>query len=200
LRIDVEFDESERFRRLPVNARPIQQAKSSGEASSKTDVFSNRHPFDQPEILMDEGHILRHASDWWLVAVRPSIQLDITVIDRVDAGEHLDHGRLAGPVFPEQGQDVAGVEVEGDVIDGKRAAKAFAHPLKQKQGRAASVSLRRRHHRSNLDRTWMLRSRQVAALKAVSESSRPLSPTLVWSPASGLGSTLAKRGPFAAWI
>ncbi len=52
----------------------------------------------------------------------------------MDAGQHLDQGRLAGAVLAEQRQDLAGVQVQADIVDGDRAAEALGDARESQQG------------------------------------------------------------------
>ena len=52
-------------------------------------------------------------------------ELYVAGVQRVDAGEDLDQRGLAGTVLAEQRQDLAGAELEVNVIERERASEAL---------------------------------------------------------------------------
>jgi hypothetical protein len=81
----------------------------------------DRHLLVQAALL---GQV-RHAR-----AVRPGDRLaaegDRAAIGADDVGDHADERGLAGAVGPEQGEDLAGADVEADVVDDRAAVVDLA--------------------------------------------------------------------------
>ena len=61
-------------------------------------------------------------------ALRPG-EIDHTRGGRVDAADQVEHGGLACAIGADQGEDLAALDVEADLIDGQHAAKAHAQVL-----------------------------------------------------------------------
>ena len=57
---------------------------------------------------------------------RRAVEEDLALVGREDAVDHLDQGRLAGAVLAEQRVDLAGLDVEVDVVVGAHAGKGLA--------------------------------------------------------------------------
>jgi hypothetical protein len=55
------------------------------------------------------------------------VQQDGPPVRLLQAGDDLDQGGLAGPVLPDQGVDLAGLDVEADVLQRVDPAEALAH-------------------------------------------------------------------------
>ncbi len=49
---------------------------------------------------------------------RRAVDLDLAGIRLLHAGEHADQGRFAGAVFAQQDVDLAGMEIERDIVIG----------------------------------------------------------------------------------
>ncbi len=123
VRIDVRANDVERrARALPCRA-PIHHAETPRIAKGEADVLRNGHPVDQSEILMDERNrqVAERAG-----RIAPAERYAAR-IQRVDAGEDLDERGLAGAVLAEQRQDLAGADLEVNVIKRERAAKALGY-------------------------------------------------------------------------
>ena len=58
-------------------------------------------------------------------ADRPVLDPDLAGVGLLHPGQDADQRRLAGAVFAEQHMDLAGPEVEADVVIGKHAGKAL---------------------------------------------------------------------------
>lgn len=63
-------------------------------AGAECDVLGDRHPFDEAEVLVDEGHLRGGC----LGAERVARDGDLALVRSVDPGEDLDQGRLTGTV------------------------------------------------------------------------------------------------------
>ena len=56
---------------------------------------------------------------------RLAVDLDMTVGGRIDAGQQLHAGALAGTVLAKQRQHLAGAQFEGRILEGNRAAEGL---------------------------------------------------------------------------
>ena len=99
------------------------------------DVLGDRHPFDQPQILVDKGDRQPIRSGLG----RPSVKHDVARVGFVDPGQHLYQRRLAGPVLAEQRVDLAAADVEVDMIERDRAGESLDEPAHHEQRRLAAV-------------------------------------------------------------
>ena len=94
--------------------RPSRDARIAG---LNRDVLGDRHPFDEAEILMDEGDRAAHrAPD----RRRLAGEADLAGVGLVDARQDFDQRRFAGAVLAEQRMDLAATDVEIDVIERER--------------------------------------------------------------------------------
>ena len=66
---------------------------------------------------------------------RGPVDADLARVRPVDPAEHLDEGRLAGPVLAEQGVDLAGAQVEVDPVECPDAAEGLADPAQLQERR-----------------------------------------------------------------
>ncbi len=119
VRVEVRGDDAQGLGALPAGPPPGHQPRAARIPGAQGDVLGDRHPPDQPQVLVDEGHgaggrrgAERMAGDGHLARVRV-----------MDAREHLDEGGLPGAVGTEQGQDAAGGDVEVDGVQGEGAAE-----------------------------------------------------------------------------
>ena len=106
----------------PAGPPPGQQPRAARIAGAQGDVLGDRHPLDQPQVLMDEGH----GAGGRFGAERVTGDGHLALVRVVDAREHLDEGGLPGTVGTEQGEDAAGVDVEVDRVQREGAAEPFA--------------------------------------------------------------------------
>ena len=65
---------------------------------------------------------------------RLAVEADLTVVRRVDAGDHLDQRRLAGAVVADEPDDLAGVELEVDAVERLDGAEPLADALQREEG------------------------------------------------------------------
>jgi hypothetical protein len=89
---------------------------------AERDVLGDRHPVDQAEVLVDEGHGTRSGRD----AQRMAGHRHLAAVGLVHPGQDLDQGGLSGAVLPEQGQHAAAGHVEVDSVQGVDAAEVLA--------------------------------------------------------------------------
>ena len=161
---------------------PVDQAAAPRIAEGEAYVLGHRHPVDQAEVLMDERNrqTAQHAG-----RVVPA-ELYAAGIQRVDAGEDLDQRGLACAVLAEQRQDLAGAELEVNVIERERAPEAlgdapeFQHRCALRAGR----SIRRQSGRRGAQVRIASRSQPARPGRA----SRPLQsrpPPYLWASVEG---------------
>src|SRR5204863_2495121 len=100
------------------------------EAEHQRDVLGDRHPLDQPEVLMDEGD--RQAPQC-VGSVAPAIG-DGARVERVDPCENLDERGLAGAVFAEQRDNFARADVYTCIDERLRAAEVLRHAAHGEKG------------------------------------------------------------------
>jgi len=91
---------------------PIDKPALARVADRESDVLGNRHPFDRPEVLVDEGDRLMLAEARRTMPVSLAAIFDRSLGRLHDSAERLDEGRFAGAVFAEQGQDLARAKIE----------------------------------------------------------------------------------------
>ena len=118
--------------RAPVD-QAVLPAKQPGVAHAQAHVLGHRHPFHQAQVLVDEGHRLGAAVGAAPLRLRQAVDEDLARIGRVDAGQQLDQRGLAGAVFTQQGQDLAGMHVQRQRVHRLRAAKALADAREPQQ-------------------------------------------------------------------
>ena len=87
-------------------------------------------------------HSIRPRS-WWMKEMAPRLRgrIEGAAVERIspasrliDAGQHLDEGRLAGAVLAQQREDLATDRDRGDGIDGKRSTEGFRHGVQREYG------------------------------------------------------------------
>ena len=112
-------------------------------ACRPTITFSTRgHRREQADVLERPRHAQRRD------LVRPragdvrAVELDLAQRRLVEAGEHVEERRLAGAVGPDDRDDRALGDLEGDVVDGDEAAEDLRHV--RRRGAAPRRRLRRR--------------------------------------------------------
>ena len=107
--------------RLQIHAARLLQAQD--------DVLRGGKDVHQLEVLVD------HA-DPQVIGVlgggdrdRPVVDVDLARVRVIDPGEHVHQGGLAAAVLPQQGQDLALVELQVDVVVGHHGAEALGDVL-----------------------------------------------------------------------
>src|SRR5258708_22091298 len=69
-------------------------------------------------------------------ADRRPIQYYLAAVRRIEAGDHVDRGGLAGAVRPDQSQNFAGCDMEAQSVQRIKAAEAFCQFFHVENGRA----------------------------------------------------------------
>ena len=101
IRIDHAADRGQCVARAVPCLPPADQSEPAREAQSHRHVLGDRHPVDQAQILMDEGDRLPLAGDRRAVLIVLPMHQNLPFVGLMDAGQHLDQGRLAGTVLAE---------------------------------------------------------------------------------------------------
>jgi hypothetical protein len=105
-----------------MNAPPGYEAERRSRITGlNRDILGHGHPFDEAEILMNEGDRQR---------IRPGMhgfagKLDLARVGPVDSGQNFDERRFAGAVLAEERVNLAAANVEVDVIQRKRPGEVL---------------------------------------------------------------------------
>ena len=127
--VEVTADKRQGFCCAALRLAPVDESGAARIALRQPDVFGHRHPFDQPQVLVDEGHLLLLVGPRRGVHIRSAPEQDLALVGRVDAGQRLDEGGLAGTIFAKQCKDFAGIEVKAHRAQGGGAAEALGDVL-----------------------------------------------------------------------
>jgi hypothetical protein len=73
----------------------------------------------------------------------PAVEVELARIRPVQPRDHVEERGLAGAVRPDQADDLAGVDVERDLVDRDDPAEPARHVADREQGHATSVSVNR---------------------------------------------------------
>ncbi len=103
----------------------VQDAGRAGVLVAQGNVLGDREDGDEHEVLVHHadpgGHgIARAVELHWLV-----VDEDFALGGLVEAEENIHEGRFTGPVFTEQGMDLAGLDDDVDVVVGSEVAESF---------------------------------------------------------------------------
>ena len=124
--IEVAAHNGERVRGRASDLRPRYEAAEGPRiAGLDRNVLGDRHPFDEPQILVDEGDRQRILS-----RLRgPSVKHDLARVGLVDSRQHLDQRRLARSVLAEQSVNLAAADVEVDRSSASVPVKRLTSPI-----------------------------------------------------------------------
>ena len=138
----------ERLAGAPAHLPPLDAAELAGLAADE-DVLGDREVRAEVHLLVDgaDAAAAEPAAGCRTRTGAPSRVIS-PAVDLVDAGEHLDQGRLARAVLAHQGVDLAGEEPQVDVVERADARELLADALHLQDGlrwpRRAAVMVRRR--------------------------------------------------------
>ncbi len=124
-------------RAASVIGRPVDQAPFALEALGHGDVLGDRHPFDQAEILVDEGDRAAAAFE----IMQRAVDADLAAIGLHHARQDLHQGGFARAVLAQQGQDLAARQIEIDIAQCLGGAERFRETADRESG------MRRGRHR-----------------------------------------------------
>ena len=108
---------------------------------TEKDVLRHREAGERAHLLHDDGNTGVVRLDLILRVQRLTVESKAAAADGIDAAEHLGKGALAGAVFADQTADLAGVDGEGDVVDGVGDAELLVNVLSYKQRFDSGTSL-----------------------------------------------------------
>ena len=124
------------FAAASLHRRPGNEAgPRSRIAGLNRDVLRDRHPFDEPEILVDEGDRQRIRSRMDRLAG----EQDLAGVGFVDPGQYFDQRRFARAVLSQKRVDLAAADVEIDVIERERPGEALDEPGHRQQRRRLAL-------------------------------------------------------------
>ena len=103
---------------------------------AEEDVLRDGEAGEGAHLLYDDGHALVVGLDLVAAVQFLPVKGEGAAADGVDAAEHLGEGGLAGAVLADQGADLAGVDGEGDVVDGVGDAEALVNVFRDKKNSA----------------------------------------------------------------
>src|SRR5881398_138124 len=99
------------------------------------------HVLPRREVAVETGILEHHAESLadlgWMCGRVESVELERAARRPQQGGEHLDGGGLAGPVRPEEREDLAGSHVERDVVDSLDVAERLDDVLDADDGTIA---------------------------------------------------------------
>ena len=141
LRVDFDSEPCEQPVRGFGDPSPIDDHAGDQRLAAEEDVVGRRQFRDEVELLMNDRDPrplgVLHACELH----RRSRDPDDSVVLDVNAGEDLHQRRLAGAVLAHQRMNLAGLEVEVDVDQGRDPAKRFGHPRGLQDDAVASARL-----------------------------------------------------------
>ena len=110
-----------------VGGAPVDHPEAgAAEALGKCYVLGHRHPFDEAEILVDEGDPPRPGA-CLVVGVGRAVEEHRAAVGAVDAAEDLDERRLSRAVFTEESDDLARADGEAHVLQRAGAAERLGN-------------------------------------------------------------------------
>ena len=123
--VDVAADQREGICGTLLGAPPVdgaEQPGTGGEAFGEAHILGHRHPFDEAEVLMDEGDAVR-ARRLHTMAIDRAADRDDTFVGADDAAKHLDERGFAGAILAEECDDIAPRNLEAHALQRARAAE-----------------------------------------------------------------------------
>ena len=109
-------------------AHLLQVQDEAGGVETQDDVLGHGEAFDQHKVLVDHTDAVSDGVPRGAQVDGPAVDDDLALVGPVEAGEDVHQGALAGPVFPQQGQHLAGVDIQVHVVVGQDAGKPFGDP------------------------------------------------------------------------
>ena len=100
-------------------------SKAPDRLDAEHDVFRHGEHRHQHEVLMHHADAGADGVAGAVEADRLAVDEDFALVRPVEAGEHVHQGGLAGAVFAEQAEHLAGADVEVDGVVGDQIAEAL---------------------------------------------------------------------------
>jgi hypothetical protein len=92
-------------------------------------VLERGHLVEEPDVLERARHAQRRDLVRRLTGDARSVEDDLAAGGLVDARQHVEERRLAGPVRPDEAHDRAARDEEVHVLDGDQAAELLPDPV-----------------------------------------------------------------------
>ena len=119
-RVLLQADAREQLLRLLVGLVPVDEADRALDLVVEEDVLGDRQVRAERQLLVDDDDALRLAVAQVVEVHGLVLEDDLALVGagRVDAGEHLHEGGLAGAVLAADRVDLAALDLERDVLQG----------------------------------------------------------------------------------
>src|SRR5271157_291114 len=117
-------------------AAPELAEPGNAELPAEKQVHIYRLAFCKREILVDDLNAASASRAGILEQRLLAIDQDHAAGRRLHARDDLDHRGLAGAVVADQRDDLAGVDVEAEILDRDHAAECLVDPAQRQDGRA----------------------------------------------------------------
>ena len=98
------------------------------------DVVEHRHPAEELDVLERACDPALDDPARRRVEEGLAVEANVTLVGCVEARDHVERRRLAGPVRPDQPDDLAGLRGEGDGIERDDAAETFRDVVDLEEG------------------------------------------------------------------
>ncbi len=128
-RVASEADRVDQHRGRAADLPTVKAPEAIRRHVTEEQVLGDRQIGEQPRMLMDHGNPAAEGIEGRAQLNGRPVEHDLPGIGPIEAAQKLDAGALAGTVFPKQGEHLAGAQIQGDVLDGDRAAKGLGRIL-----------------------------------------------------------------------
>src|SRR6185503_3894493 len=105
----------------PVQARPINQTAAHRQVTAK-DIFGYGQMLKGAEFLVNHTNAPALGVGWRSKTHHLAIQLHLTTIVAINAGEQLHHGAFARTILTNEAMDFSRAEIKVNVFQGDHAA------------------------------------------------------------------------------
>jgi hypothetical protein len=132
VRVGVDAEALERARGLGAQPPPVDAAgRPPRVARPRGEVLGDAQRAERRVLLVQEAQVVLvgDARRQLVGPQGPRAEGDAAGVRLLDAGQHLDQGRLPRPVGAEEGMDLPGAQVQADAVEGDRRAEAPAEAL-----------------------------------------------------------------------
>ena len=97
-------------------------------------VVQHGHRLEELDVLEGARDPAPHDPVHGRLQQRLAVELDLALVGRVEPRDHVERRRLAGAVRPDQADDLAVQDVEGDPVEGDDPAEPASDIPQRKQG------------------------------------------------------------------
>ena len=119
--------------RAPVDGAAVDEAEALGLATEKQ-IFRNGEVRQEIDLLIDRADAERLGMHDVAGIDRRAIEAHLPAIPAIGTGQNLDEGGFPRPVLAEQSVDLAGTEIEIDLVQRGHAMKVFRQPSRFEKG------------------------------------------------------------------